>query len=262
MRPSFSETILPWLRMNPPWRKATIRLDDRGRAVVLFESSQREKDRKRLGRVTKAMERPDGVVGLLADGIPLGGKRDLVYRVAGKDLRADATSFFQVNGQATERLVELVQECLPSGREGALLDLYAGVGLFAVCLGKGFDRVVASEADKRAARHLKYNLKKNAIRGEARAESAVQTLAATPGSDVETVILDPPRIGLTKEVKQQLVARQPRRIVFVSCDPATGARDTAALVEAGWVLESLAALDLFPTTAHVETVALLQRPQS
>jgi tRNA/tmRNA/rRNA uracil-C5-methylase (TrmA/RlmC/RlmD family) len=72
------------------------------------------------------------------------------------------------------------------------------------------------------------------------------------------VILDPPRIGLAKEVRAALIARRPRRIVSVSCDPATGARDVAALVQVGWELKRLVAIDMFPVTAHLETAALLE----
>ena len=81
-------------------------------------------------------------------------------------------------------------------------------------------------------------------------------------ADEETVVLDPPRVGLSAEVRKGLIERAPARIVSVSCDPATGARDVAALTAAGWRLERLVALDLFPVTAHVETVALLVRDRT
>jgi tRNA/tmRNA/rRNA uracil-C5-methylase (TrmA/RlmC/RlmD family) len=259
-REDFRETFLPWMRMLPPWRKATLRFDGDGRSVLLLETADpaNAKDRKRLGSLTKGMEPPPGLIGLIADGIPLAGRRDLRFRVRGTELRADATSFFQVNPDATERLVDVVEDSL-GGERGALLDLYAGVGLFSACLGRDFERVTATEADPRAARHLKHNLKKVGVRGEARAEQAMVTLRMLPRSGNETVILDPPRAGLTPEARQALVERAPRRIVSVSCDPATGARDAGALVQAGWGLKRVTALDLFPVTAHVETVSLLVR---
>lgn len=261
MEEAFEETLLPWLQLLPPWRRVTARLDDEGHAVVLLESGAEpsEKDRKRLGKITKAMERPGAVIGILADSIPLTGDRMLRYRVKECVFRADATSFFQGSRPGTVELVDTVGEFLGEERGGALLDLYAGVGLFAVTFGGSYAQVTASEADGRAVKHLKHNLKRNGVRGEARAERAERTLLDTAKGERETVILDPPRIGLSKEARQALIAREPGRIVSVSCDPATGARDVGALVKAGWELKRLRAVDLFPTTSHVETVALLER---
>jgi 23S rRNA (uracil1939-C5)-methyltransferase len=120
--------------------------------------------------------------------------------------------------------------------------------------------VIAAGSDARAVKHLRRNLKRHGIRGEARAEAAEETLRALAPDEGETVIVDPPRTGLSAEARGALLARRPSRIVSVSCDPATGARDTGALVAAGWKLERLVAVDLFPVTAHVETVSLLVRP--
>jgi tRNA/tmRNA/rRNA uracil-C5-methylase (TrmA/RlmC/RlmD family) len=261
MDDAFEEKLLPWLQLLPPWRRVTARLDDDGHAVVLLESGVEpsEKDRKRLGKITKAMERPPFVLGILADSIPLTGDRTIRFHVKERVFRADATSFFQGSRPGTLELLDTVEEFLGEDRAGALLDLYAGVGLFAVTFGSGFASVTASEADGRAVKHLKHNLKRNNVRGDARSERAEKTLGEVERAETETVILDPPRIGLSKEARNALIAREPRRIVSVSCDPATGARDVGALVKAGWELKRLRAVDLFPTTAHVETVALLER---
>jgi tRNA/tmRNA/rRNA uracil-C5-methylase (TrmA/RlmC/RlmD family) len=268
MVPTFGETVLLWLKLAPPWRRAAVRFDGEGRAFVLFETGTppRLQDRRRYGRLMKAAEQPALVAGILADGIPLVGQRELRYSVGGKDLRADAAAFFQSSTAGAEALLAAVAAALGESRRGTLLDLYAGVGLFAVAFGRDFDRVVASDADHHAVRSLKKNLRLNSVRGEARHETAEQTLQEVPAAATdedaasdETVILDPPRTGLEKEVRQLLCERRPARIVSVSCDPATAARDVAAFVEAGYRLERLFALDLFPVTAHVETVALLTR---
>jgi tRNA/tmRNA/rRNA uracil-C5-methylase (TrmA/RlmC/RlmD family) len=261
MTPEFGKTLLPWMRLLPPWKKAGVRFDSEGRAVLLLESGNppNERDRRRFGKLTKGMEPPPSLIGVLTDQIPLAGKRELTFRVRQTELKADAANFFQVNPGVTEHLVGLVEAGLGEER-GLLLDLYAGVGLFAACLGRGFQKVIASEADSRAARYLKKNLKRAGFRSEARpAESAEVTLREVPREAMETVILDPPRIGLSAVVRQELIRRAPRRIVSVSCDPATAARDVAALVAAGWNLDRLTAVDLFPVTAHVETVAVLTR---
>lgn len=273
MVPVFGEALLPWLKLAPPWRRAAVRFDSEERAFLLFESGTppRLPDRRRLGRLTKAAERPELVAGILADGIPLVGQRELRYSVGGKDLRADAAAFFQASTAGAEALLAAVAAALGESRRGTLLDLYAGVGLFAVAFGRDFARVFAADADRHAVRSLKKNLRLNGVRAEARCEAVEQSLrdapraapgqspTETPAAAEETVIVDPPRTGLEKEVRRLLCERRPSRIVSVSCDPATAARDVAAFVDAGYRLEKLVALDLFPVTAHVETVALLAR---
>jgi tRNA/tmRNA/rRNA uracil-C5-methylase (TrmA/RlmC/RlmD family) len=258
---AFRETVLPWMRTLPPWTKGSARFDRSGNAVVLLESNDgpRGKEHRRLARLTKDMERPPSVLGVAADGIPLAGTRDLAYEICGKKLSLDAASFFQGSIAGAEELVRVAGDMIGPHRTGQLLDLYAGVGLFAVCLGEGFEHVVASDSDERAVRHLRENLHRHEIQGEARAEEAQVTLRKAERFAEETVILDPPRIGMEKVVREALVARAPARIVSVSCDPATGARDVAHLIGAGWRLERIAVLDLFPATAHVETVSLLER---
>jgi 23S rRNA (uracil1939-C5)-methyltransferase len=261
MAPAFREAVLPWMRLLPPWTKGAARLDSEGNAVVLLESGDgpRGHDHRRLARATKEMERPPAIRGVAADGIPLAGTRELVYQVAGKTLTADAASFFQGSVEGATELVRVVNDMIGPKRGGQLLDLYAGVGLFAVCAGEGFEHVVASDADERAVRHLRENLRRNGIEGEARAEEAQVTLRKAERFAMETAILDPPRAGMEKPARLALVSRAPGRIVAVSCDAATGARDVAEMVAAGWTLKRIAALDLFPATAHVETVSLLER---
>lgn len=258
---AFDQTLLPWLRMQPPARRTSLRFATDGTVIVLFETGDRPnpRDAKRLAKILQASRRPDAVVGILVDGVPVLGRREMRYRVGEAELAADATSFFQGTGVGARALVRTAEEFLDGDRSGLFLDLYAGVGLFAATVGRGFDRVVAGESDGRAVRFLAQNLRDAGIDGEARAERAEYTLAAVPRADRETVLLDPPRIGMAKEVRRSLIVRAPRRILSVSCDPATGARDVAQLVQSGWNLRRLRALDLFPTTGHVETVALLIR---
>ena len=258
---SFDETLLPWLRMQPPARRASFRFAADGRVVVLFETGDagNPRDRRRLAKILTASRRPDLVAGILVDGVPVTGQREMRYRVGDHELSADATSFFQGTAEGALALIRTVEEFLDGDRRGLFLDVYAGVGLFAATVGRGFERVIAGESDPRAVRLLARNLEAAGVTGEARAERADYTLAAAPRMDPETVLLDPPRVGLAKEVRRSLIVRAPRRILSVSCDPATAARDVAELVLAGWHLRRLRVLDLFPTTGHVETVAILIR---
>jgi len=142
-----------------------------------------------------------------------------------------------------------------SGGETAL-DLYAGVGLFAIPMARQFGHVTAVEAGSSAARDLEFNATRAGVElrsQQARVEDFLEALAEPP----EFVLADPPRPGLGKNVVAHLNRLAPKTIVIVSCDPATLARDVAAL--SGYAIERLTLVDLFPQTYHIETVVRLRR---
>lgn len=166
-------------------------------------------------------------------------------------------SFFQANRYLLRHLAERVVTHIA---EGQVTDLYAGVGLFAVSLAaKGRQRIVAVEGDRAAARDLEANaaVYRGAISVEPLAvEDYLRRRAATKP---DTLLLDPPRTGLSREALSGILGLKPTRIVYVSCDLATFARDIRRCVEARYRLDHLEAFDLFPNTAHVETLAVLTR---
>jgi tRNA/tmRNA/rRNA uracil-C5-methylase (TrmA/RlmC/RlmD family) len=175
----------------------------------------------------------------------------------GIPLRRHAASFFQGNRFLVGQLASAVVDAVPGG---PAWDLYAGVGLFAAALcAIGRDRVTAVEGDPVTGADLRANAA--AFEGRLDVESrAVEDVLATTVLPAEaTVIVDPPRTGLSKAVTAALAASAVRRIVYVSCDVATLARDVKALATAGFTITSLEGFDLFPNTAHVETLAVLQR---
>lgn len=172
-------------------------------------------------------------------------------------LKRHAPAFFQANRFL---IPGLVQEVLAAVRAGPVVDLYAGVGLFAVCLAaSGFDAVVAVEGDAVTARDLADNARPFAGRlaVEHRAVETYLASARLP-SDI-TIIVDPPRTGISRAAMQAALALRARRIVYVSCDVATMARDARRVVDAGYRLGHLAGLDLFPNTPHVEVLAVFDR---
>jgi tRNA/tmRNA/rRNA uracil-C5-methylase (TrmA/RlmC/RlmD family) len=230
--PAFGERVLPSLGLREPGERVTVRIDSEERTAVYSRAS---------------------------GGSSAEGPRSLRFRVAGAALTADPAAFFQVSLAGAEELVRVVREMIGDDRRGLLLDLYAGVGLLAACCGGGFERVVAGDSNRRAFRHLGRNLRRNGVRAGVACEPSEVTLRRVPRDSRETVIVDPPREGLDRAVRRALISRRPRRIVSVSCDPATGARDVGELARNGWGLERIAAIDMFPVTAHVETVALLAR---
>jgi 23S rRNA (uracil1939-C5)-methyltransferase len=170
-----------------------------------------------------------------------------------------ASSFFQGNRFLTGSLVRRVL-ALAEGERCA--DLYAGVGLFAVALAARGAQVVAVEGDRSSGADLIANA--GPFRERLRVVRApVEAVAADrPDPPPDVVIVDPPRTGVSAEALQGILAWQTPRIVYVSCDPATLARDAARLGEAGYALRSIEAFDLFPNTPHIESVAAFDRATS
>jgi 23S rRNA (uracil1939-C5)-methyltransferase len=183
------------------------------------------------------------------------GATSLTYRAAGFDYRVDHGAFFQVNRWLVDALVERVVNG-PRGRMA--WDLFAGVGLFARQLARRFERVIAVESAPAAIPSLEANLNgtsATAVRG-----TTLDFLrASVNGERPDLVVVDPPRNGLGAEIVKLLAAHAPPELVYVSCDPATLARDLRELMTSGYAMESLALSDLFPQTFHVETVVRLRR---
>jgi 23S rRNA (uracil1939-C5)-methyltransferase len=163
-------------------------------------------------------------------------------------------AFFQVNRFLVEELVKVVT----GNRSGELaLDLYAGVGLFSLALGASFRHIVAVESSQGSAGDLKYNCPPN---GKA-VRATVDDYLAAKGAKVrpELVVVDPPRAGLGERVSRELAKLETRRVTYVSCDPATLARDLVALTAGGFRVEQVHLMDLFPQTYHIESVVELVR---
>jgi len=162
--------------------------------------------------------------------------------------RVSHRSFFQVNRFLIQSLVETA---LGDVRGEACLDLYAGVGLFTRALVDRFAKVTAVEAVQSAVADLVVN-----VPGATVVRQPVEEFLETVDSAPDYVIADPPRAGLTGKVTQQLLRIKPRRVTIISCDPATLARDLAALVPT-YSIDSMTLIDLFPKTAAIESVARL-----
>ncbi len=191
----------------------------------------------------------------------LAGRDRLVEEIAGVRFLISPLAFFQTSSAAATRLVETVLRFVPPMTAGPILDLYAGVGLFALPLARRGHRVVAVEENPHAVSDGIESAKLNKITGcrfqSGKVESTVKRLARADAFDV--VLFDPPRDGCP-EWTLRMIARsiRPQRIIDVSCDPPALARDLAVLTRAGYRVREIQPIDMFPHTSHIESVALLE----
>ena len=177
--------------------------------------------------------------------------------VKGREFRISATSFYQVNSEQAAKLVELVLAALRLQPDEKVIDAYCGIGLFTAFLAAEASLVTGIEINRDSVADALHNL------GDAEnvtlLEGPVAEALKLVKHDVDAVVLDPPRTGLETEALDALVAHDPARIAYVSCDPATLARDAQRLVKKGYKLAWVQPIDLFPQTFHIENVALLYK---
>ncbi len=183
------------------------------------------------------------------------GDHYLNYRIGGEfEYRVSAGAFFQVNRHLIQELVSVVT-AQASGKKA--LDLYAGVGLFASVLARSFHHIFAVEASQISKQDLAHNVPANVKAVGTRTEDYLKNRLA--GSRPDLVVLDPPRAGTGHAVTRRLAELRAPQIRYVSCDPATLARDLAPLLASGYRMEEAHLFDLFPGTFHIESVMLLAR---
>lgn len=182
--------------------------------------------------------------------------------LCGLTFRLSPRSFYQVNHDQAERLYHLAMEGAGIQKTDIVLDLYCGVGTITLAMAKAAGRVIGVEVEPQAVADARDNARRNGIEnaeffcGDAgQAAVSLREQGLTP----DVVVVDPPRKGLSPDVIQTLAQMSPRKIVYISCDPATLARDVALLKVQGFQLLEARAVDMFPRCAHVETVAWLSK---
>jgi len=179
---------------------------------------------------------------------------ELSLRVGSEVYQYNAQAFFQINPALLPQLMEFALS--DAGGETAL-DLYCGVGLFTLPLARRFARVVGVEGNSVATRFARRNLQQAGLTNARVVTASVAEWMRSKSGEVNFILLDPPRAGAESAVIKGMLELHPQRISYVSCDPATLARDLKKLIAGGYAIESVAGFDLFPQTHHVETVVLL-----
>jgi len=250
LRPPLAE-LFPQVKIDPDYapeiERITLRLGAEDEMLVVLESDADAPEMELDLPVSAALLRPDGAA------LTLAGDDHLVETVRGRTFQVSAGSFFQVNIPVAEQMVEFVLSGLALRGGETVLDLYCGVGLFSAFIAPIAGRVIGVEAYAPAVSDAAVNLDEfeNVEIYEAPAEDVLPGLNLS----LDAVVLDPPRTGCAPAVVEALAASRASRLVYVSCDPATFARDARRLAAGGYVLEWVQPLDMFPQTYHVECVA-------
>lgn len=239
------------LSADSPIGDVEVRADSSGGAMLVLHSD-------REPEIELNLDLPASVVWLTPEGAKvLAGDPHLTMRVLEREFRLSPGSFFQVNSGLTETLVELVLQALETKPGDVVYDLFAGVGLFSAFVAEAGAQIVAVEESPWACADFEFNLAEfdRVALYEASVEAALPAISELPRS----VVLDPPRAGLSTASTEELLRRAPERIVYVSCDPATMARDGKRLSSGGYRLARATPVDLFPQTYHIESLTLWLR---
>ncbi|MDO4589982.1 MAG: 23S rRNA (uracil(1939)-C(5))-methyltransferase RlmD [Slackia sp.] len=188
----------------------------------------------------------------------LAGKGYWTETVDDRAFKVSAPSFFQVNTAQAERLVDLAVEGLQLDDDAVVADLYCGVGTFTLPLAERCDTVFAVESYGSSVRDLRRLCEEGGYDNiEPIGGDAARELPEL--GSLDALVVDPPRAGLAPEIVTGIAEAGPERVAYVSCDPATWARDTARLEQAGYELQRATPVDMFPQTYHTETVSIFRR---
>ena len=240
------------LEFIPGLDRINLRAGEEGQdTLVVLESSDPEPIEFSVDMSLSAVHRGPG------GKIVLAGDDFTVIPIHGYPFVVSAGSFFQVNNQVAELIVDFLLERLPLKEDSLLLDVYCGVGLFSAFLAPRVGKVIGIESDPNAGEDFLYNLAgyENVDFYDIPAEKVLPFLDLKP----DIILLDPPRAGISKTVLDSVVSLDPDLITYISCDPATLARDADRFKKQGYLLQESTLFDMFPQTFHIESVNIFQR---
>ena len=192
----------------------------------------------------------------------LWGRKTLTATLAGLSFEISPFSFFQVHKDQAEKLYETALDYASLTGGETVIDAYCGTGTISLCLAKKAKKVIGIEIVEAAIEDAKRNADFNHVENaEFHAADAGKLMPALykEGLRPDVIVMDPVRAGCSEDVLKAAAAMEPKRIVYVSCNPATFARDAKVLSTLGYTLKKVRPVDMFPQTMHVETVALLER---
>jgi len=240
----------------PGLERVTLRASTSTREqLIVLESARHEVPEVEL-------DLPVSCVLLLPNGTPITyvGTGYITEEVHGGRLRVSANSFFQVNTGQLERLVSIVEGYAEPHGSDFVLDLYCGVGTLGLSLADKVGGLLGIDDSESAIEDAWFNSQE--FENVAFLQGSVEDLISRVEEKADLVLLDPPRRGVSRNALDAIVERAPARVIYVSCDPATLARDIGTMVQGGYEVVEIQPVDMFPQTYHVEAVALLRlRPR-
>ncbi len=190
------------------------------------------------------------------DSVVMAGDGYLLISVLGRPFKVSAASFFQVNTGMAGQMVTHLLENLPVTAASTLLDVYCGVGLFSAFFAPKVGKLIGIETSSPACEDFAFNL--DEFEHVDLYEGAAEEILPALKTRADVVIVDPPRAGLDKAALDALLRLKPQTLAYVSCDPATLARDAARLLAGGYRLKQVTPFDLFPQTYHIESISIFE----
>jgi 23S rRNA (uracil1939-C5)-methyltransferase len=244
-----------WPTLNitpiPSLERVAFRIGDESEGMVVLYSSEDP-------NIELEIDVPASVVWIGDQGYTvLAGESSFQITILERKFQVSAGSFFQVHTELASSLVNLVLDSMKIGAGNTILDLFAGTGLFSAFLADAGARVIAVEQSPWATKDFETNLAEfdTVELYEASVETVLPSLHIHP----DAVLVDPPRAGMGPAVIQGIIDLSPPKLVYVSCDPTTLARDGKALQDGGYNPRSITPIDLFPQTFHIETISLWEK---
>lgn len=239
-------------------------------AVICANTKSLPKREKLIARLRNISDRISSIIlnvntGWLSLGnenVTLWGKSMICDTLCDIEFEISPNSFFQVNPEQTEKLYRKAIDFAQLDRNTQVMDIYCGIGTISLCAARTSKSVIGVEIVEQAIKDAKENAKRNGIKNAEfyadSAENIVPRLIAE-GRQADVVILDPPRKGSDEKTLTAIIKSGAKRVVYVSCNPATLARDASFLAQNGYRITRSAVFDLFPHTCHVETVVLMEK---
>ena len=252
-------------------KSVTLRENSSGKGMVIFEGSIEDSQRfcKRIKEIHKAQGLSPEICSIVAsEGKEICKEKGTPYyteTIGGLNFRVSPRAFLQVNTEQTRILYSLVMKLADLTGKETVWDLYCGIGTMTLMLAGKAAKVIGIEENSSAIEDAVYNAKANGISNTKFVEGKVEKKLGDFTKNADLVVVDPPRAGLNRAVVQRLLEVRPQKIIYVSCDPATMARDIGLLVngdenlKGAYEIGEVQPVDMFPWTGHVETVVLMSR---
>ncbi|AHF06444.1 23S rRNA (uracil(1939)-C(5))-methyltransferase RlmD [Desulfitobacterium metallireducens] len=265
IRDGRKETSRPLVNALDKIRNITFRENSKGDGMIIFDSMSMTDIPPEilvsLKEVMSADPKIQSVWGINHQGVPelLWGQEFLTEEILGLTFNLSPLAFLQVNPLQTQKLYSTVLDWTNITEESQVWDLYSGIGTITLALAQRARKVWGIEENPYAVEDAKINADLNHISNAEFLQGKVEDVLLQIPQSPDIVVLDPPRAGVHSRVLNSLIEVKPERIIYVSCDPGTLARDAGILQRAGYFVKKVQPVDMFPWTQHVETVVLIER---